>query len=200
MDKIFNSFSERATINVATTAHIAETVNFNIEGQGHRINIEDGVILRNITINMSGENGYLHIKRSCNLRGSIHIRQENSTIVIGQRTTFVAAHLFALEGCSIVIGDDCMFSSGVIIRTSDEHSIIDLENNVRVNKAKDIFVKDHVWIGEGVTLNKGSEIPRGCVIGAKSLVLGRLDEESSVYAGCPVRFLKGNIIWDRKLI
>ncbi len=200
MNKIFDSFHECVSVNVAPTAQIAETVIVNIEGQGHTIKIEDNVTLRNITINMSGENGFLHVKKNCNLRGSIHIRQNQSAIIIGEGTTFVAAHLFALEGCSIIVGNDCMISSGVIIRTSDEHSIIDLDTNLRINQAKNVIIEEHVWIGEGVTLNKGSEIPRSCVIGAKSLVLGKLQREASIYAGCPVRFLKGNVNWSRKLL
>lgn len=98
-----------------------------------------------------------------------------------------------MEGKSITIGDDCMFSSSIYIRTSDEHPIIDIESGERINHAKDIVISDHVWVGEGVTINKGSVIPYGCIIGTKSLVGKKLSRPSSSYAGIPLRLIREGI-------
>jgi acetyltransferase-like isoleucine patch superfamily enzyme len=136
----------------------------------------------------------------CNLRGTFHIRQTGSKIAIGPRTTFVTAYLFALEGRAITIGDDCMFSSGIIIRTSDEHSIIDLETNQRINPAADVIISEHVWLGEGVTVNKGSFIAKEVVVGAKSLVTGSLAEHNSIYGGVPAKVLRRGVGWDRRIL
>ena len=51
-----------------------------------------------------------------------------------------------------------------------------------------IVVGDDVWIGAGTVLLDGAEVGRGCVIGAASLVRGRL-EPFGIYAGNPLRRL-----------
>jgi acetyltransferase-like isoleucine patch superfamily enzyme len=175
-------------------------VNIEIEGNGNSINIARNVVLRNINILIIGDNNQLIIDEGCNLRGAIHLRQKNSAIQIGKMTTWVGAHLFAMEGKSIIIGDDCMFSSGVYIRNSDEHSIFDLSTDTRVNKAQDVVIENHVWICEGVTISKGSFLANGCVVGAKSLVATQLKKTNAIYAGVPAKLIRENIYWDRKLV
>lgn len=177
-----------------------ESVKFKIRGLNNKITISKKAVLRNFSVEINSSNNNLFIGEFCNLRGSIHLRQMGSLIEIGAKTTFVNANLFAMEGKRIVIGEDCMFSSGVYIRTSDEHSILDLTNNTRVNIAKDICVGSHVWIGEGATLSKGSLIPDNCIIGAKSVVTKVLHKKNSIYAGCPATIIRDKIRWIRELI
>lgn len=185
---------------IDSSAIFNESVKFKIKGFNNKITVSKKTVLRNISVEINGSNNNLFIGEFCNLRGSIHLRQMGSLIEIGAKTTFVNAHLFAMEGKRIVIGEDCMFSSGVYIRTSDEHSILDLTNNTRVNIAKDICVGSHVWIGEGATLSKGSLIPDNCIIGARSVVTKVLHKKNSIYAGCPATIIRDNIRWIRELI
>jgi acetyltransferase-like isoleucine patch superfamily enzyme len=49
-----------------------------------------------------------------------------------------------------------------------------------------IVIGDDVWIGAGCVILDGARIPRGVVIGACSLVRGKL-EEYGIYAGNPIK-------------
>lgn len=196
----FLPYAEQVESTIHPTASLTENVKVTIKGNGHKVIIEEGVILRNAIITMSGKNGFLHIGKNCNLRGSFHVRHINSKIIIGENTTSVSVQLFGLEGKSILIGNDCMFSSGIISRTSDEHSIIDLESNMRINQPKDVIIGNHVWVGEGSTLNKGTVIPDNCIIGSASFVSRKLTRQSSIYAGSPAKIIREGITWKRELL
>lgn len=181
-------------------------------GDNCRININDDYIesftlvvdrksiLRNLSISIAGHNATLKIGAYSNIRGSIFIRHHNSTVSIGNYTTTVNCSFFALEGKSINIGDDCMFSSNVILRTSDEHSIIDLSKNSRINPAEDINIGNHVWIGEGVTINKGVILPDDVIVGSAAVLTRNEYKSHSIYAGIPARQIRDNVSWNRKLL
>lgn len=195
----FLAYAENNQILIHGSVKFGDKVILNIKGSGHQITIEEGVVLRNITINIIGEKNELKIGRNSNLRGVIHLRQPNSSLLIGQRVTAVTVHFFAMEGKTISIGDDSMFSSGIYIRTSDEHPIYDIETDARINEAKDVTVGSKVWLAEGVTLNKGTQIANGCIVGARSVVSGKLKRQSAVYAGVPAKLIREGIKWERKL-
>lgn len=72
---------------------------------------------------------------------------DNNHIEIGANTTIESkAQLAACEGTKILIGDDCMFSHDIYVRTTDSHSIIDACGQ-RINEAKSIIIGHHVWVG-----------------------------------------------------
>ena len=81
-----------------------------------------------------------------------------------------------------------MFAGDVQIRNSDFHSIFDANGNI-LNKGKDIYIDDHVWIAYGVFILKGVRIPRNCVIGAGSVVTKPIPDYS-VVAGVPAKVIK----------
>lgn len=200
MDKdAFQVFGDRNKIQVFSSDSIGENVKVSIKGHDHTIIVDEGVMLRNMIINISGQGNTLHIGKHSNIRGSIHIRQSGSRVLIGEDFTSVGIQFFALEGKTIQIGNDCMFSSGIIIRTSDEHPILDMHTKERINPPKDVIVGNHVWVGEGTTLNKGAIIPDGCIVGARSFVSKQLSRPSASYAGSPARLVREGVEWKRKL-
>jgi acetyltransferase-like isoleucine patch superfamily enzyme len=195
---VINS-GENNVIEIHPSVRIEPTARIQIEGNNHVLRIAENTVVRNMNILFSGAHNVVEIGKGCNLRGAIHMRQAKSKLVIGAGTTFVGAHLFAMEGKSILIGEDCMFSSGIFVRTSDEHPIYDLHGGERLNEAQDVVLGRHVWIGEGATLGKGANIPEGCVIGARSYVSKRLTRTNSIYAGAPARLMRESVVWDRRL-
>jgi acetyltransferase-like isoleucine patch superfamily enzyme len=195
----FINNGERNVIEIHPSARIDPAVKIHLEGNDHILRIAENTVIRNMNILFSGAFNVVEIGVGCNLRGALHIRQAESRLQIGAGTTFVGAHLFAMEGKSIVIGEDCMFSSGIYVRTSDEHPIYDLSGGERLNGPQDVILGRHVWIGEGTTLGKGTNIPEGCVIGARSYVSKRLTRPHSIYAGAPARLMRENVVWDRRL-
>lgn len=104
-------------------------------------------------------------------------------------------HAICSEGRSIILGDDCLFSFGIWIRTADPHLVYDGGTHRRINPSKDVLVGDHVWIGQDALLLKGTRIGSGSIIGAKSLVSGIVPSNSS-WGGVPVREIRSNIFWD----
>jgi acetyltransferase-like isoleucine patch superfamily enzyme len=97
---------------------------------------------------------------------------------------------------SIVIGDRCMLSARIMLDRSDHHSIFDITTGQRINVDADILVRNHVWLGRDVKVNKGTTINEGTVVGQGSVVSGSLNG-SSIYAGMPARILKSGITWSR---
>lgn len=195
----FEEYQDDNTIIIGKNVTFGDKVFLNIKGKGHHIYIGDNATLRNLAINIIGDKNKVSIGAGCNIRGALHIRQPNSSLILGSRVTSVTAHIFAMEGKSIHIGDNSMLSSGIYIRTSDEHPIFDLESGLRINEAKDVIIGKSVWIAEGVTINKGAEIPDGCIIGSCSVVLGKLSRPKSIYAGIPASLVREGVIWERHL-
>lgn len=91
-------------------------------------------------------------------------------------------------------GDDVLISIHVMIIDTDYHPIFD--NNLKIiNPNKEIVIGDKVWIGYNVTILKGTCIASNIVVGANSLVVGKLMEEHSIYAGNPAIIRKSGITW-----
>ena len=92
-----------------------------------------------------------------------------------------------------------MFSSEIVFRTGDSHSIIDL-SGIRINHAKDIIIGDHVWIGHRVLVNKGVVISNNSGVGTGSVVTKKFNDENIIIAGCPAKIVKNDINWLGKRI
>lgn len=134
---------------------------------------------------------------SFNEGGRIVVEDSNCSLTVGNGTDFVSC-FFAIRdnGTKVVIGDDCMFSALTIVRTSDAHSV--LVDGKRINRGKDVIVGDHVWVGYGANILKGTTIESHSIIGTQSVVAGLHVPEGSVAAGNPARIVKQGIDWDRQ--
>lgn len=101
-------------------------------------------------------------------------------------------------GLDISIGDDCQFSYGISIRTSDGHAIFDQTTKEILNKPRSgVKIGNHVWIGAEAFILKDVEIPDNSVVGARSLVNKKYTEPNVIIAGSPAKIIKRNINWDR---
>src|SRR5699024_3038007 len=89
-----------------------------------------------------------------------------------------------------------MFSFNCWIRNSDVHLIYD-ENNNRINYSKNIIIGDHVWVGQNVSILKGSYVGSGSVIGLGSVITKKITS-NDIYAGNPCKRVRENIIWNRQ--
>lgn len=118
-----------------------------LNGSNNKITINQNSTISISLLHIEGEKNQIHIGSNCKITGNIVLKGNNASIIIGDYTTFKKVYLLADESKSIKIGKDCMLSSGVMIRTSDSHSIIDLTTGKRKNIAEDVEIKNHVWIG-----------------------------------------------------
>jgi acetyltransferase-like isoleucine patch superfamily enzyme len=125
---------------------------------------------------------------------------KRSLVVIGRGTTSNGTQLVAMgEDVAILIAEDCMFSTGIWLKTSDMHAIVDLETNTMVNKGGnrgDILVGRHVWVGQDVLVTHGVSLGSGSIFGAKSLVRHNAPQ-ATLWAGVPARQLRENVSWLR---
>lgn len=104
---------------------------------------------------------------------------------------------FCLYHCEnkITIGDNVLIGCNVTIRDNDGGHTI-LYNGLMDNcNNRPIHIGDDVWICAKVDILKGVNIPNGCVIGYRSCVLGKFQQENCIIAGYPAKVLRENISW-----
>ena len=101
------------------------------------------------------------------------------------------------DNMSIEIGEDCMFSNHIIIRTSDSHAIYSTDTNYRINHAKPIKIGKHVWVAPGSEIMKGVTIGDGCIVGSQTMVTKDVPANSLV-VGRPAKIVRNNIRWTRE--
>lgn len=167
-------------------------------GKNNVIRVAPGLTrLKNCHFFINGSGCRVEIGSRSNLQNvDFYVENDGSCIIIGKHVTINRdTHLAAIEGCSIVVGDDCLFSSGIEFRTGDSHSILDSETKERINPSKDITIGKHVWIGEGATVLKGTTVGDGSVVGTKSVLTGKRFPASAVIGGTPAKVLKEGIAW-----
>lgn len=168
-----------------------------ITGLNNTVVIEAGVEMRSARIQISGENNVVHIERSCRMKlGVIAVSGIGSQVRIGAGTSWESGSLIAGHGKAIHVGRDCMFSHEVVIRTDDAHGVFDLDTGLLLNSPDDVYVEDHVWLGNGARVNKGCRIGTGSVLSQMSLATGDMDANGA-YAGVPARKIRDRITWSR---
>ena len=178
--------------------------------------------IKNLTVKMYGENNYIEIHEpfiitkkvliSCSSNSKIKIGScnyykeaeilvgSNNELYIGKNTTAGRISIIqrGSKNTKITIGDDCMLSYNVIIRTEDAHTIYDCKTMKVLNKPQDVNIGNHVWIVANTTILKGSSIPSNCIVGTYSLVNKIFEQPNCLIAGIPAKIIKHNINWDRR--
>ena len=174
-------------------------------GDNNEILIGKNVTLRSVSRFIRGSGNRIVIGDSCSaVYAQLHVEQDGNEIIIGAGTTMhgrghQAIHMAADEGSRIIIEEDCMLVHSTQIRSSDSHSIVDLEGN-RLNYARDIVIGSHCWIGLQCIILKGNHVPDHCVVAAGSVCSKEYAENNCVIAGNPAKVVKQNIDWDRKFV
>lgn len=168
------------------------------KGKGNKIFIGEGACIDNCQFTLLGSDSTIKIGNSahiCNME--FHMEHKNNEIIIGERVGIARnVQLAACEGTKITIGDETIIAHETSIRTTDSHSILDAEGR-RINHAQDIFIGNHVWVGFGVLILKGSRIADNNILAAKSIISQKAPyEENIILAGSPAKKLKENINWD----
>lgn len=142
---------------------------------------------------------YLNIHGKMKLGGNYSIGRgcrfdigENAVLSIGEggytncNTNFIIMH-------NMTIGDNCVISWDCQFLDEDFHKIYYSGKKELINS---IVIGDNVWIGCGVKIYKGTNIPNGCVIASNSIVKGTFSVENSLIGGNPARIIKQGIIWE----
>lgn len=178
-----------------------KSTKFKIDGGDNRIIIGPKARLFDCEIIIIGSGNTLEIKGGSTIisKTSFWMQHGGNKIIIGHDSTIEGGHIAATERTTVLIGNDCMFSNDIEIRTGDSHSIICNETKHRVNHAKDVVIGNHVWLTAHVRVMKGSVIPDNSIVGNSSVVTTVFDKQNAIYAGIPAKRIKENISWDRYL-
>lgn len=176
-------------------------VRVTVHGDNNRLTFDEGARLANVTITVRGNGHRLHIGAGVRLNHTeLAFEDAGCTITIGAGTTIDGAHIAAAEsGSAVTIGEDCMFSQGIYIATTDSHSILDAETRERINPAKDVTIGDHVWIGGWAKIVKGVTIEDSAIVGLGSVVTHSVPAHTAV-AGNPARVVRKGVDWVRPRI
>ncbi len=169
-----------------------------IKGENNEFILCDGGKIRDSNIYIGGKNNKIHFGKNVDIRRlKIGIYTSNHEIFIGNKTTMGGGEV-SMDGspAKISIGEDCMFSYNIEMRTTDSHAIYKINTNERLNPEEDIIVGNHVWVGANSTILKGSILEDGSILGSGSILKGKLDS-NCIAAGIPAKVIKREVEWKR---
>ena len=165
-------------------------------GTGNKLIFHRGGVFRNCEFIFLGNNNIIEFGEKCAASGgSFYIEDSNNTIVTGDSTDYAGKiHIACTESTNIKVGDNCLFSSEIVIRSGDSHSVINSEGK-RSNHAKDVTIRNHVWVGFRALITKGALIQENSVVGTGAIVTDVFEEGNVVLAGVPAKIVKRDINW-----
>lgn len=193
--KVDNNYSDdRGNIVIAPKNLHNVTVNF--VGNNNKLIIADTSGICDINFDFPSHNAVILIGEKGNLSGQIRAGYY-CHINIGDNVTCTnKIYITSAEKTKIIIGDDCMFSTGNQIRSDDAHAIYDVDTGKRVNNSKDIVIGEHVWFAFNSVVLSGSQIGEGSIVGFASVVKGKY-LNNCVIVGAPAKTTKNNVAWER---
>lgn len=129
--------------------------------------------------------------------GWVHLNAGTS-IVVGPRATLdIGASTFFSGGTilcseSIVIGERCGIAWDAFITDSDMHEIT--ADGETLPHTLPIRIGEHVWVGSGARIMKGTTIGDGAIVAAGAIVTKDVPPRTLV-AGVPARVIRKNVEW-----
>ena len=168
-------------------------------GANNTLIIESGATVNGMRIEIGGSDNTFIIHKDVTFSegGRVMLSGKGNRIEIGENSNIVNVFFVVTDNNTRVeIGNNCLFSAEVIIRTSDQHCIFNNEGKC-INDGRDVIIGDHVWIGYGATILKGSILETNSIVGTESVVAGLHLPANSVAVGNPARIVKSDINWKR---
>lgn len=174
-----------------------------LKGNDNNIYLGKALLYKSLVLNFKGNNKRFEVKASnknINNLKFTSIRGNNQTFTIGENFSCGGLEVQMNDGDeTFTIGDNGLFSWGIKVRTSDGHSVVDLETDAAINLPKNVHIADRVWVGEDVSFLKGAKISADSVVGSRAVVTKSFNKTNVVIAGFPAVIVKENIYWDRRM-
>lgn len=161
----------------------------------HNCIIFDETIPQNIRICFCGQNNLLRIGRGLSVNRLDIYFGNKGFCEIGDHTSIIQAACWVSDA-ELRIGEDCMFSSEIVIRTHDDHHIFERETHRRINWPKNVMIGNQVWVGYKTILLAGAHIGTGSIVGAGAVTSSCFGEHVLI-AGCPAKVIRENVCWSR---
>lgn len=120
-------------------------------GENNTIILAKGGHYTNCAFLMYGSNGTVRLGADCiGTDAEFFIEDKDGSIEVGDKTSFCGRiQLAVIEGRTIRIGKDCLFSSDISLRTGDSHSLLDLEGR---RKTRRKISRSRIMSGSGTML------------------------------------------------
>lgn len=116
-------------------------------------------------------------------------RNRESSITIGKGCQICNRFSAVSEGEGIEIGDNVLVGSSVTILDSDFHEIDPEKRIGGTPKTGKVVIEDNVWIGDRVTILKGTVIGKNSVVAAGAVVSGEFPA-NVVIGGVPAKVIR----------
>jgi len=139
------------------------------------------------------ERGELVVSKSVGIhRGTKVVIKKGAQLTIG-RASFINENSRIMCSKKITVGNNCSIGWNVNISDTDSHGIY-IEKKL-INPNSEVHIGNKVWICANTTITKGSLIEDNCIVGSNSLVIGKTLCSNNIYAGNPLKIIKGFDDW-----
>ena len=187
------------SLNISSNSFNLSKSKFVINGAHNKIIISPTAKIRGqISCIIKGSNNEVFIDENVQVVDKLNIQIlkncSNAKIYIGKNTSFWNTKIQLYDNnSSIHIGSDCMFSYNVTICNTDEHSIV--QDGNLINKANDLFIGNHCWLGYDSCVMKNSYIANDTIVARAALVSGKHEQKNIILGGIPAKTIKENVNW-----
>lgn len=123
-------------------------------------------------------------------------KKGHGLVAIGKNFSIRGGYMTIYPWTCIWINDDCLFSTGIKLRTSDGHSVVD-QNNTLKNPNGSIFIDRHCWLGNNVSVLKNVYIAENSIIGQNTIVTKTSFTKGAIIVGIPGRIVSKDNNWNR---
>lgn len=122
--------------------------------------------------------GNIRVGKNCKTKKRDTLASVEGTLTIGNNVFFNQNNIIVCHN-EINIGDYCLFGPNVVIYDHDHKFGL---NGIAVNEfnSAPIIIDNNCWIGANVTILRGTHIGEGSVIGAGSIIKGKIPPHSLV--------------------
>lgn len=145
------------------------------------------VIGRNVVLQAT-DGGKLVIGSGVSIGAGSQLVAQGGALSIG-RDSFIGIGCVLTSKVGLSIGCDALIAEYVTIRDQDHRFPIGKRIRESGFDCTPVLIGDDVWIGAKSTVLRGVKVGTGALIAARTLVRGRV-AENTVVAGAPARFIK----------
>ncbi len=133
--------------------------------------------------------GKVEFGEYCRIGSNVVIEtQENGIIKLGNNVRInQGSVLVAYE--AITIGNDSLIGEYCSIRDSNHGIKLNHLIRTQPHDHSPIVIKNNCWVARGVTVLKGAYLDDGCVVGANSVVTGKINK-NEIAVGVPAKVIK----------
>lgn len=148
------------------------------------------------TVISLGESAKVSFLGECNVSSGSVINISNGNCVFGMGFAANSNFLLSCEK-EIIFGDNILFGWSCTVMDGDGHFIVNEETGEKLNEAKEVHIKNHVWVAAESTILKGSTISENSIIGYGSIVSREFLRAGCIIAGTPAKVISENKNWIR---